>query len=113
MNATTYIVQWNVNGLESRLRLGEVECLIVKYNPMCLCLQHIGDYDTNISNYKLVSQSIKTTTELGSAIYVRKNITADPIVIQNSIFQHYATTINISKNYKFTICNVYNQPIFN
>ena len=112
-NKESVIIQWNLNGIRTRKKSGELQRLIAEYDPVCLCLQHIGDYDTTINNYKLVSQSIKTTTELGTAIYVRNNITVDNIIIQSSECQYSATTIHLSKNNKFSICNIYNQPSFN
>ena len=112
MEEKNYILQWNLNGIKARMKVGELQRLIRNYNPICICLQHLGEYNVNIQNYKLISQSIKTTTELGTAIYIRNNITADTIVTQNSEFQHSVTKIYINKNLKFTLCNVYNQPTF-
>ena len=113
MDNFNYIIQWNLNGIKSRIGVGELQRLITNYNPICLCLQHIGEQDTNIKNYKLVSQSIKNTTELGTAIYVRNDITVDHIAVQTSEFQYSATVLQLSATNKFTLCNIYNQPIFN
>ena len=92
MNKNTYILQWNVNGMKTRLRLGEIQRLIHEYEPVCICVQHIGQYDTNLTNYQLASQSIKTQEELGTAIYVHNKITYDNIQVQSSELQYSATT---------------------
>ena len=113
MEQKNYILQWNLNGIRARLRTGELQRIINDYHPICICLQHIGDYDVNLQNYKLMSQSIRNTTELGTAIYVRNDILCENIVVQNSEFQYSATQICADKNFKFIVCNAYNQPIFN
>ena len=113
MNKTTYILQWNLNGIKTRLRLGELQRLLNNFEPICACVQHIGQYDTAIKNYQLASQSIKTDQELGTAIYVHNNVTFDKIQIQNSVIQHSATTIYLPNGKKITLCNIYNQPLYN
>ena len=113
MNKLTYILQWNLNGIKTRQRLGELQRLLTNYEPVCICLQHIGHYDTNIKNYQLASQSLKTNDELGTAIYVHNRVIFDKIQITNSELQHSATTIHLENNKKITICNIYNQPLYN
>ena len=113
MNTQPYIIQWNVNGLESRLRLGEIERLIVKYNPMCLCLQHLGKYNLNIKNFKLACQSQNNHDELGTAIYVHNSITYEDLRIDNPQFQHSSIALHIPGKGKVNIINFYNQPSFN
>ena len=112
MNNQPYIIQWNLNGLKTRLRLGELQRLLINYEPVCLCLQHIGQYDTAIKNYTLASQSIKTNDELGTAIYVRNNITFEKIQILNSDMQYSATKLYLGNGKKLTVCNMYNQPFY-
>ena len=75
MDAEPTIIQWNANGLGLRARLGELERMLAIYNPMCLCIQHVGDHDKNIKNYKLACKSLTTNGELGTAVYVHNKIT--------------------------------------
>ena len=113
MNTEPYIVQWNVNGLETRIRIGEIERLITKYNPMCLCLQHLGKFDQNIKNYKIASQSNNNQGELGTAIYVHNSITYEDLQINNQNFQHSSIQLHVPGKGKVNIINFYNQPNFN
>ena len=76
MNIDPYIIQWNVNGIESRIKTGELKRIITKYSPMCLCLQHMGKSDVTINNYKLAKQSTNTQGEMGTAIYVHNSTVA-------------------------------------
>ena len=113
MNPKPYIIQWNLNGIKTRSKLGELQRLLKDYEPMCLCIQHIGEYDTNIKNYQLVSQSIKTQNELGTAIYIHNKTTFENLPVQSSYMQQSATVIHLENNKKLTICNMYNQPLYN
>ena len=113
MTPQPYIIQWNLNGISTRIRLGELQRLIKNFEPMCICLQHLGQYNTKINNYQLASESIKTDNELGTAIYVHNKITFEKIAIQNGLLQHSATQIHLGNRKKLTICNIYNQPNYN
>ena len=106
------IVQWNANGLGQRVKLGELERLLSKHNPICLCVQHVGTEDINIKNYKLAVQSSNANGELGTAIYVRDNATYDNLPINNTNFQPTAITLHLPGATKLNILNVYNQPAF-
>ena len=113
MKPQPHILQWNLNGIKTRLRLGEIQRVLNDHEPMCICLQHLGQYDTNLKNYQLVSQSIKTNDELGTAIYVHKEATYESIQVQNAVLQHSITQIYLGNRRKITILNIYNQPIYN
>ena len=67
-----YIIHWNANGLRTKVCLGEFQRLLQEYVPMCICVQHVGQFDSNIRNYELVSQSHNTNNELGTSIYVHQ-----------------------------------------
>ena len=112
MNTQPYIVQWNANGLESRKILGELDRLISKYNPMCLCIQHVGKDDLQIKNYKIASQSQNNNGELGTAIYVHNNMTYEDLRINSQHFQCSSTTLQVPGKGKINIVNFYNQPRF-
>ena len=107
------IIQWNCNGVASRINQGELQRLIADHNPMCLCIQHLGKYNTNIKNYTLASQSIHSTNELGTAIYIHNDVMYDQTVVTSSQCQYTATTLNLGTKSNITICNFYNQPKFN
>ena len=113
MNNPPYIIQWNLNGIKTRQRLGELQRLLTNYEPICLCLQHMDQYDTVIKNYTIASQSMATNGELGTAIYVRNNITFENIQIQNSNLQYSATKLYLGNGKKLSVCNIYNQPHYN
>ena len=80
----SYIIQWNLNGIKTRVRLGEIQRLINNFEPICLCLQHLGQYDTPLKNYQIASQSINTNGQLGTAIYVHNRATFETIQVQNA-----------------------------
>ena len=108
-----YILQWNANGVASRKRVGELQRLITEYNPMCICLQHVGQENIKINNYQLVSTNMKTDNELGSAILVHNSVTYDVIPVTTHMFQYSATAIDVPGEGKLHIGNIYNQPNFN
>ena len=108
-----YIIQWNCNGIKARIKLGELQRIINNYNPWCLCLQHTGNHNTNIKNYKLASQSIGNNNELGTSIYVHNEVIYDNINVTRSEFQYSATALKLSDGTKFSVLNTYNQPLFN
>ena len=112
MYPNPYIIQWNCNGITSRIQMGELQRLIKDYNPICLCLQHLGKYNTTIKNYQLASQSLAANDELGTGIYVHNDIVFDQVNITNSNFQYSAVTLRLPSGTKYTVCNMYNQPIF-
>ena len=107
------IIQWNSNGLGLRAKLGELERLLVTYNPICLCIQHVGKFDRIIKNYKLASQSLSPNGELGTAIYVHNLITYDMLQINGTSCQPSAITLYVPGAGKINLLNLYNQPIFN
>ena len=113
MSTDPYIIQWNTNGLESRIRLGELERLLKKYRPMCICLQHLGKYDIKVKEYQLASQSRNVVGELGTAIYVHNSITYQKLTINNPHFQHSSIALDVPGKGIINIINFYNQPKFN
>ena len=113
MTLQPYIIQWNVNGIKTRLRLGEIQRLINNYEPICICLQYLGQYDTPLKNCQLASQSMNPNDQLGTAIYVLNKATFETIQIQTAELQYSATKIHLGNGNKITIWNVYNQPAFN
>ena len=106
------IIQWNANGLGQRAKLGELERLLNKYNPMCICTQHVGKANIQIKNYKLAMQSSTGNGELGTAIYVHSKATYDTLKVNSSSFQPSAIALNIPGAQKLNILNMYNQPSF-
>ena len=96
-------MQWNCNGITSRMKDGELQRLITDYNPACLCLQHLGKQNVNIKNYQLASEFIGRNKELGTAIYIHNDIIYDSVDINNSPLQLSATRMKINERTKITI----------
>ena len=107
-----YIIHWNANGLGTRVRLGEFQRLLQEYVPMCICVQHVGQFDSNILNYELVSQSHNTNNELGTSIYVHCKLTFHIIPIPNAFLQHSPVILHIAGDSSITTCNIYKQPAY-
>ena len=109
---TPIIIQWNANGLALRIKLGELERLLTTYNPICLCVQHVGKADVNVKNYKLVAQSDVSNGELGTAIYIHNLATYEQLQIDKRSCQPTGITLHIKGIGKINILNLYNQPKF-
>ena len=99
-----------MNGLKTRLHLGEIQRLLKEYEPVAICLQHVSSRIHKIGNYFLASSSVPTNDTLGTAIYVHNKIMYDIITFQTSELQISAIKIYFNKNYYFNLYNVYNQP---
>ena len=65
-----YIIQWNVNGLKTRLHLGEIQRLLKNFEPTAICLQHINNPVPSIGKYLLATSSCQEEGNLGTAIYI-------------------------------------------
>ena len=93
--------------------MGELQRLITMYEPICICLQHVGTEDLKIKDYQLVSKNQCTDNELGTAIYIHYSITHDNLPVNSPQLQYSSTTLCIAGKEKINICNIYNQPQFN
>lgn len=94
------------------MRLGEIQRVINDFNPMCLCLQHIGPKAVPIRNYQLASISPTVNGRLGTAIYVHNKViykTLNPLVAN---YQITNIKLFLPNNGTITIANIYNQPGF-
>ena len=80
-------MQWNINGLQTRVHLGEIQRILKEYNPIAICLQHVNNTVPSIGNYFLASSSTYEEGNLGTAIYIHNKVTYDVITISESIFQ--------------------------
>ena len=105
-------MQWNINGLKTRIRLGEIQRLLKLYEPIAICLQHTNETIPTIGNYTLASHSVPSINELGTAIYVNNKITYDNILINNPEFQLSGIKLHLNSN-TFNLYNIYNQPSCN
>ena len=90
--------------------MGEIQRLLREYEPLCICLQHIGSNIKSIGNYHQASIREPNNGTLGTAIYVHNKITYDNININNDILQLSAIKLHLPNNKKITLCNLYNQP---
>ena len=112
MKFNPYIIQWNVNGLKTRLRTGEIQRLLENYNPVAICLQHTNGTIPSIKNYTLAASSIPNNDDLGTAIYINNKVTYDQIQINTSELQISGVKLHLN-NSSFNLFNVYNQPSCN
>ena len=103
-------MQWNVNGLQARLRLGEIQRLLKNYEPIAICLQHINKTFPSIGKYNLASSSVPNNSNLGTAIYIHNKVFYDQITITNDELQISAIKLQLENNNTFSIYNLYNQP---
>ena len=92
------------------MHLGEVQRLLREYEPICICLQHIGSNIKSIGNYYQASISEPRNGVLGTAVYVHNKVTYDSIHLNNPTFQISAIRLHLPDNKKVTVCNLYNQP---
>ena len=67
------IISWNVNGIKSTYKSGNLEELIKKENPDILCIQEIKTKEVpNIDGYKVYSYpASKSSNFYGTAIYTK------------------------------------------
>ena len=79
---------------------------------MAICLQHTNETIPSIANYTLASNSIHSNNNLGTAIYIHKNVTCDKIQIDTSEFQLSGVKLHIN-NSSINLYNMYNQPSCN
>ena len=103
-------MQWNVNGLQSRLHLGEIQHLLKEFEPLAVCLQDVNKSFPTIGKYKLASSSLPEDGNLGTAIYLHNKVFHDSVVINNAELQLSALKLQLSNNNTFLVHNVYNQP---
>ena len=102
-----------MNGLQTRLHVGEIQRLLKEYEPAAICIQHVHFNIANIGCYFLASSSVPSVNSLGTAIYVHNKVMYDKITFQTSVFQISGIKIYIDKNNHFTLYNIYNQPSCN
>ena len=103
------IIQWNINGLQKRMHLGEIQRLLKEYEPMCICLQHTNTPIPSIGKYFLATASTPGAGLLGTAIYVHNRLTYDKIAVNNT-FQTLAIKLHLPNKKNIVMCNMYNQP---
>lgn len=105
------VLQWNINGYNTRYRMGELQRLIAVYNPICICIQHIGV--TPISppkNYSLAVTSPLSPSHLRTAILVHYKHAYTPFTLSPNPFQTTAVIISLPNLPPLTVCSSYNQP---
>ena len=105
-----YIIQWNVNGLKTRLHLGEIQRLLKNFEPTAICLQHINNPVPWIGKYLLATSSCQEEEgNLGTAIYIHPKVFYDKIQVNSKEFQLSAIRLQL-ENQKIILYNIYNQP---
>ena len=96
--------------MKTRLHLGEIQRILKEFEPICICLQHVGSPVQTIGKYHLATSSIPEKGALGTAIYVHHKITFDKIVSHSNYLQNSVIKLYLSENRTITLCNIYNQP---
>ena len=109
LNFNRYIIQWNVNGLKTRLHLGEIQRLLKNFEPTAICLQHANNPVPSIGKYFLATSSCQEEGNLGTAIYIHQKVFYDKIQVNSDEFQISAIRLQL-ENQKIILCNIYNQP---
>ena len=104
------IIQWNINGLKPRHVNGELLRLLNLYNPIAICLQHTNYDLPNIGNYYRVSNFNCQNNELGTAIYINKKASCNPVSINDNCCQMTAIELVLEKQKTINLYNMYNQP---
>ena len=104
------IIQWNVNGLMTRIKNGEIQRLINQFLPAAICLQHVYMETPQLKNYRTAAQYKNNDNEYRTIILVHDKIAFD--VITTPINSHQVTATKLYMNNKdiFYIYNLYNQP---
>ena len=104
------IIQWNVNGLMTRIKNGEIQRLINQFLPAAICLQHVNMETPQLKNYRTAAQYKNNDNEYRTIILVHDKIAFD--VITTPINSHQVTATKLYMNNKdiFYIYNLYNQP---
>ena len=112
-NKELTILQWNVNGLKTRVESGDISTLIYRHNPAILCFQHTGNFTYNSKKYKIAISTPNINQELGTAIYVRNDILHTGITTNIDTCQFSGIKIYLQNKQLITIGNIYNQPSMN
>ena len=110
MDPLDTIIHWNCNGLKTRIQNGELTRLVRQYTPAVVCLQHTNHNANKFDQYHIADYYQHSENELGTAIYVHKNISYNKITIANKYIQTSAVELILNRNQKITIFNMYNQP---
>ena len=100
------ILQWNLNGLRSRL--SHLQTLIYKENPKILVLQELKVNENNniyIKDFDKVYKKCRNNRGGGVCIAVHKSLPATPIDL-NTELEAVACKVYF-KNFSINICNVY------
>ena len=110
MDVNETILHWNCNGLRTRLQNGELTRLARQYMPAAICLQHTNHITSKIDQYHLAAYHKPSEKELGTSIYVHRNISYNQITIKNANLQTSAIELIINNQQKISLFNMYNQP---
>ena len=107
---TNSVIQWNCRGL--RPNFDELSLLIVKYNPLAVCLQETFLKNTDnitVRGFNLYHKCQETENRVsgGVSILVNENI-PQSIVTLNTNLQVVAVKVTAHKT--ITLCSVYLPP---
>jgi len=106
------IIQWNCRGL--RANYDEVDLLIIKYDPVALCLQELqvsDSYNLNNNLYILISNvpniPVGHRPYGGLGILIRKDMPHSIIPLNTSL---HAVACRVSTSQPITLCTMYLPP---
>ena len=107
---TNSVIQWNCRGL--RPNFDELNLLVVKHNPLTVCLQETFLKDTDniiVRGFNLSHkcQEIENRASGGVSILVKENV---PQSIVTQITNIQAVAIKVTAHKTITLCSVYLTP---
>ena len=107
---TNSVIQWNCRGL--RPNFDELSLLIVKYNPLAVCLQITFLKDTdNITdwgfNLYLKFHEIESRASGGVSILVNENIPQSIVTLNNNL---QAVAVKDTAHKTISLCSFYLPP---
>ena len=107
---TNSVIQWNCRGL--RPNFDELTLLIVKYNPLAVCLQETFLKDTvniTISGFILYHKCQETEDRAfgGVSILVNEDIPKSIVQLNTNL---QAVAVKVTAHKTITLCSVYLPP---
>ena len=100
---TNSVIQWNCHGL--RPNFDELSILIVKHNPLAVCLQETFPKDTD--NITRKCQETENRPSGGVSILVNENVPQNIVTLNTNL---QAVAIKVTAHKTITLCSVYLPP---
>ena len=104
------LIQWNINGLKTRMNNGELQRLIKDQDPAVICLQHINEPIDKLGKYHNVTITQPNPNEMGTCILVHEKVSHEVLQITTDELQVTGIKLILSQTLQILIYNLYNQP---